>query len=166
MEPNESATEQQDLFDSLTPKLVQASHGKRLVNYLADMIVFDILFAIILAIAANSYAPLQDWLVNTLKAGGITYTEQLILLVTYGTYMFIIEAALKGKSVGKFITGTRVVRRDGTPIAVRDAQLRGLFRMIPFHQFSALGMPCYPWHDRWSKTLVIDEKASDYRVPS
>ena len=166
MEPNESGREQQDLFDSLTPKLVQASHGKRLMNYLVDLIAFDILFAIILVIAANSYAPLQDWMLKTVNAGKVTYTEQLLIIVTYGTFMFITETVLKGKSLGKFITGTRVVRRDGTPITVREAQLRGLFRMIPFHPLSALGMPCYPWHDRWSKTLVIDEKASDYSKPS
>jgi hypothetical protein len=31
-------------------------------------------------------------------------------------------------------------------------------RLVPFEQFSALGSPSYPWHDRWTKTIVIDEK--------
>ena len=164
MEPNESGTVQQDLFDDVRPKLVQASHGKRFANYVIDLIVFDILFAIILVVAANMFAPLQGWMERTVNAGRVTFTEQLLIIVTYGTYMFITEALFKGKSVGKFITGTRAVRQDGTPITITNAQLRGLCRMIPFHPLSALGMPCYPWHDRWTKTFVIDEKASDYNL--
>lgn len=165
MEPNEIGIEQQDLFDDLQPRLVQAGHGKRFVNYLVDIIAFDILFAIILVIIANVYPPLQNWMMKTVDAGSVTFSEQLLIIVTYGTYMFIVEALLKGKSLGKLITGTRAVRQDGTAITVRDAQLRGLCRMIPFHPLSAIGMPCYPWHDRWTKTLVIDEKKSDYRLP-
>lgn len=159
MEPNESG----NIFDDAATRLVQASHGKRFVNYLVDILAFEILCAIILSIAANFYSPLRDWLLKTIDAGSFTYTEQLILIVCYGTYMFIIEAIFKGKSLGKLITGTRAVRQDGTLLNSRDAQLRGLCRMIPFHPFSALTMPCYPWHDRWTKTLVIDEKASGYK---
>jgi len=29
---------------------------------------------------------------------------------------------------------------------------------IPFNPLSALGSPCSPWHDRWSQTMVIEEK--------
>lgn len=160
MEPNESG----NLFDEVQPRLVQASHGKRFVNYLVDIIAFEIFCAILLSIAANFYPPLQDWLLKTVNAGSFTYVEQLLIIVCYGTYMFIIEAIFKGKSLGKLITGTRAVRQDGSLITVRNAQLRGLFRMIPFHPLSALTMPCYPWHDRWTKTFVIDEKASEYRI--
>jgi hypothetical protein len=32
--------------------------------------------------------------------------------------------------------------------------------MVPFEAFSALGTPSYPWHDKWTRTVVIDEKAS------
>ncbi|HEX9513187.1 MAG TPA: hypothetical protein VF939_22005 [Puia sp.] len=31
---------------------------------------------------------------------------------------------------------------------------------VPFEVFSALGSPCHPWHDRWTDTLVIDERLS------
>jgi hypothetical protein len=35
-------------------------------------------------------------------------------------------------------------------------------RLTPFEAFSALGSnPPYPWHDRWTKTLVIVESRSD-----
>ena len=84
----------------------------------------------------------------------------MLIQVIYGTYMFIIEALMKGKSIGKLITGTRAVRQDGYALTLRDAQLRGLCRMVPFNPFSALGNPSYPWHDRWTRTYVIDEKLS------
>lgn len=166
MEPNGNPDEKQDLFNDDQQRLVKASHGKRFINYLVDIIAFEIICAIILSVGSNFYPPLQNWLLKTVEVGRFTLIEQLLIIVCYGTYMFIIEAVFKGKTLGKMITGTRAVRRDGSTINVRDAQLRGLCRMIPFHPLSALTMPCYPWHDRWTRTLVIDEKASYFRVPS
>ncbi|HLZ89553.1 MAG TPA: RDD family protein [Puia sp.] len=61
---------------------------------------------------------------------------------------------------GKFITRTRAVNADGTRIAIQTALLCSLCRLIPFNAFSALGDPSYPWHDRLSRTLVIDEKVT------
>jgi uncharacterized RDD family membrane protein YckC len=161
MEPNESREVKQDLFDDTKYKLVQASHAKRFGNYIIDLVAFNILFFIGLMVAANIDPQVLKWVEKTTEQG-FAFTEQLLILVVYGTYMFMVEALFKGKSLGKLITGTRVLRQDGNPITVRDAQLRGLCRMIPFHPFSALGMPCYPWHDRWTKTFVIDEKASSW----
>ncbi len=75
--------------------------------------------------------------------------------------MFVIEAAFKGKSLGKLITGTRAVNEDGTNVTVKAAFFRGLSRAVPFNAFSALGNPTYPWHDKWTKTYVIDERESN-----
>jgi uncharacterized RDD family membrane protein YckC len=55
--------------------------------------------------------------------------------------------------VGKLITGSKVVRHDGTAIDWKDAVVRTLCRFIPFEAFSALGT--YPWHDQLSKTKVV-----------
>lgn len=158
---NERQEEEQDIFTDMRPRLVQASHAKRFGNYIIDVIAFNILFVIILFLSASFSPQVLKW-IQRVAVEQISLTEQLMIMVFYGTYMFIVEAVFKGKSLGKFITGTRVVKQDGAQITVRDAQLRGLCRMIPFHPLSAIGMPCYPWHDRWTKTFVIDEKASVY----
>ena len=74
--------------------------------------------------------------------------------------MFAQETLFKGKSFGKLITGTRAVNLDGSLITVRTAMLRALSRAVPFDVFSALGTTCNPWHDKWTDTMVMDEKRS------
>ncbi|MES1214454.1 MAG: RDD family protein [Bacteroidota bacterium] len=167
MEPNENPASENDLFDEMPYKLVQASMGKRFLNYLIDVIVFGLLLFIALMITATIDPTVVEAFIKKNEAGGFSFVEQLMIQAIYGTYMFIVEALFKGKSLGKLITGTRAVRQDGTPFMVRDAQLRGLCRMVPFNAFSALGTPSYPWHDRWTKTFVIDEQLSqipDHRL--
>ena len=87
--------------------------------------------------------------------------ETLLYLLLFVLYMFGTEALFKGKSLGKLITGTRAVNEDGSDISAKTALLRGLSRIVPFEAFSALGNPSYPWHDKWTNTYVIDEKASN-----
>ena len=150
-------TEQQDLFNNET-QLVQASGGKRFVNYLVDLLIFYVIFFLIFfTIAVNSPSTI-DGLDDDSVSFGIL--DRLLSLLLYGLYMFIVETIFKGKSIGKFITGTRAVNEDGTPITAKTALLRGLSRAVPFNAFSALGDPSYPWHDKWNHTYVIDERKS------
>ncbi len=76
--------------------------------------------------------------------------------------MGIVEGFGKGKTIGKYITGTRAVNEDGSKITFSTGFVRGLTRLVPFNALSALGSPTYPWHDKWTNTLVIDEKLSNY----
>jgi uncharacterized RDD family membrane protein YckC len=164
MEPLENAAETQGLFDDMQYRLVQASMGKRFLNYLIDVIVFGVLIFIALMVIATFNPQLIETLIKKNETGDLSFVQQLLIQVIYGTYMFIVEALFKGKSLGKLITGTRAVKQDGSPLMLREAQLRGLCRMVPFNAFSALGSPSFPWHDRWTKTYVIDEKLSRYPV--
>jgi len=93
--------------------------------------------------------------------GGKVLDFVLTLGVT-GVVWGLMEALFKGKSVGKFITGTRAVNEDGSRISVGIAFKRGFSRIVPLEPFSAFGNPSYPWHDRWTNTYVIDEKQSFY----
>lgn len=143
---------------SLENVLVQASHGKRLANYLIDLAIFYILlviFGVILALTNPDYVRS----VNT-ESTGFNLLDRLITLVCYGLYMFIIEAIFKGRSIGKFITGTKAVNFDGSAINLKTAFLRGISRSVPFEVFSALNSPGFPWHDKWTDTYVIDIKQS------
>jgi uncharacterized RDD family membrane protein YckC len=84
----------------------------------------------------------------------------LISLIFYALYMGLVEGVFKGKSLGKLITGTKAVNMDGSKISFATAFARGCSRAVPFCVFSAFGTPCYPWQDKWTNTLVIDEKKS------
>jgi uncharacterized RDD family membrane protein YckC len=138
--------------------LVEASKGKRFANLLIDVVLFYVLFTIIALVffvgnpeAAEQYAAGSD------SRSGLL--ENLIGMVLYVLYFFAMEALFKGKTIGKFITGTRAVyEHDGSTITGKSALTRALSRIVPFEAFSALfGRP---WHDSWTDTIVIDEKES------
>ena len=126
-----------------------ASTGQRFGNYLLDLICIYI---------------------GSIVAGGILYLIGLGDLIeringTLFGFIFLLlyyvpQEALLGWSLGKLITGTRVVREDGTPITFGQALGRTLCRFIPFEVFSFLGGDGKPvgWHDTISGTRVISTR--------
>lgn len=133
----------------------RASTGKRLANYIIDFIVFYlfvIAFGIVLVLSAPS-----TFNSLTSEGSGMGLVDRILTLFFYAMYMSIVEALLKGKSVGKFITRTRAVNLDGTPISTSTAFSRGFSRAVPFCAFSALGGECNPWQDRWTNTMVVND---------
>jgi len=75
----------------------------------------------------------------------------VITTVYYGLF-----ETLTQRSPGKYITGTKVVLRDGTKPGDGAILLRSLCRQIPFEILSFLGRFGIGWHDMFSKTLVVD----------
>lgn len=153
---------QEHLFEDPSYQLVHASHGKRLANYLIDIIFFTILAVIVnMVILLNDPEKLAA---AQRREPEYNLLENLVVLGIMVLYWFAMEALFKGKTLGKLITGTRAVNQDGSNLTPRTAFIRGLCRAVPFEAFSALGDPCYPWHDRWSKSYVIDERKSNRPV--
>ena len=68
----------------------------------------------------------------------------------------ISEVLLKGRTIAKYITQTKVVMEDGTTPKASDIVLRSLCRLIPFNVFSFLGAEGRGWHDSISNTYVVD----------
>ncbi|OYW69498.1 MAG: hypothetical protein B7Z21_01185 [Verrucomicrobiales bacterium 32-60-5] len=66
---------------------------------------------------------------------------------------------LFGRSVGKWITGTKVVMVSGAALSFPRASLRSLCRLVPFDPFSFLGADAIGWHDKWTCTRVVDLRA-------
>lgn len=155
------STEVNLLADIEATHLVQASHGKRLGNYIIDLIIFYIAiftFSFLLATISPAFV---DWIDNYGNDTGFNIADRLVSLFIYGLLMGLIEAVSKGRSLGKLITGTKAINQDGSTISAGTAFLRGLSRAVPFNALSALGTPPFPWHDKWTKTFVIDIKASN-----
>ena len=149
---------QVDQLTDFEVNLIQASSGKRFANYIIDVLIFyAFIFCCGFVFAIVDTNP-DDHNEVALVIGSIK--GRLIVLLFYGIFMGLIEAIFRGKTLGKLITGTRVVNEDGSRINFQSAFLRGLSRSVPFEAFSALGAPSYPWHDKWTKTLVIDERQS------
>lgn len=137
-----------DLLSEFTVNLEMASHGKRFVNYLIDVIVYYAIIFVVLFI----FPSLRYTLLFVSVMG-----RYAILVGIFLGYYCAMETLTKGKTLGKMVTGTRAVDLEGNPITARAALLRSLCRLVPFEPFSAFGRP---WHDTWTQTMVIDEKKS------
>jgi uncharacterized RDD family membrane protein YckC len=158
----QSQVQTENVLDGLDISLMQASSGKRLANYLIDRLFFYLLWKFLLV----------KFTVTVISWFGIYFEDRTIF--TIGIWLFIIlfdviclaviESLTGGKTLGKLITGTMAVNEDGTRINPKTALLRSFSRVVPFEAFSALGSPCYPWHDRWTKTFVVDERLSQFPV--
>ena len=124
----------------------EASKRKRLINFIIDVLVILLLMEITFQI--------EEILENKLPI------KILRLIMVFGYYI-LLEYFL-GKTVGKFVTKTRVVDKKGNKIDFRTAIIRYLCRWIPFEFLSlGLGADAKAWHDVLSKTHVIDENRSE-----
>jgi uncharacterized RDD family membrane protein YckC len=139
--------------------LVRATSGKRFLNYIIDLISFYLFIFVVSAIIAFLNPSFVEFLSN--NSTGFQLADRVFSLFLYGAYMSIVEAIFKGKTLGKLITRTRAVNLDGSTITASTAFGRGFSRAVPFCAFSALGTPCDPWQDKWTNTMVMDEKESN-----
>jgi uncharacterized RDD family membrane protein YckC len=152
----------ENVLDGLDISLVQAGSGKRLANFLIDRLFFYFLWKFLLV----------KFTVTVISLFGIDIEDRTMFVI--GIWLFVIvfdvsclaaiESITGGKTIGKYITGTRAVNEDGTRISPKTALFRSLSRIVPFEAFSALGSPCHPWHDRWTNTFVVDERLSQIPV--
>jgi uncharacterized RDD family membrane protein YckC len=140
---------------------VYASKEKRFINYIVDKIIFYVLlfaFFFIFGIAIELLSEDSMWfwsfiddLENLSPLQDRLYTA-IIFIILY----MISEITLKGRTVGKYITKTKVVMKDGSKPKASDIILRSLCRLIPFDAFSFLGSEGRGWHDSVSNTYVVD----------
>ncbi|AZA80634.1 hypothetical protein C1637_12640 [Chryseobacterium lactis] len=83
-------------------------------------------------------------------------TDILITASVYFIYIFLIEYFTKGRSIGKYITGSKVICIDGSEPTFKDYFIRNISRFVPLDAFSFIGEN--GWHDSWSETRVINLK--------
>lgn len=120
-----------------------ASTGQRFANYLVDAIIFGVL-----SYAISAMLGMDD---NTNIFVSLLLNWSIMI-----AYYTILEGS-GGKSVGKMVTGTKVVKNDGSNPNMNDAFLRSLSRIVPFEFVSAFGSSKRMWHDEWTKTWVVKQ---------
>ncbi len=127
-----------------------ASKWTRFANYILDLIVIQIIIICF------------GWLLVALNTGELFFTDNrlmdYIITAFFGTiYYSIIETYTNGKSIGKFITNTRVLTLEDETPDFNMILKRSLCRYIPFDALSFIGADSNGWHDSISKTKVIKE---------
>lgn len=143
----------------------EATRSQRFLNFLVDGLACVLLFypvgsilsAVLYRFGADIFAavrtPLRAW----------PAALGLFLLIA-GAYYFVVETATRGRSLGKWLTGTEAVREDGGLLASRDVFRRSLLRLIPLDPIS--GLAGRIWHDRFSKTRVVQRRKTFAPVES
>lgn len=121
-----------------------ADKETRFGNHFIDNIAFIIL------VIVNAF--LLDGLLHIIPADGSIWLG-LYFLVLYFGYHFLMEHFF-GRTIGKFITKTKVVTINGDKPNTKTLFIRNICRLIPLDNFSFL-FGEYGWHDSISDTRVI-----------
>ncbi len=108
----------------------------RLTNYLIDLAMILIVWFLIALIFRNSYVG----------------EEVLYLLMFF--YYLLLESIL-GQTIGKIVTKTSVVKKDGRRANFLNILIRTVLRFIPIDAFSYLFGTERGFHDVLSSTKLI-----------
>lgn len=133
----------------------KASLGVRLANNFLDLVVLYIVNYLFSTISNLLYEVTSIEFFYFYSNGNMLW-QILIGNFNYCLYYFLMENYLEGRTVAKYITGTKVISTDGTKPSTRQIMYRSLSRIVPFDGLSFLGEN--GWHDKWSETRVINLK--------
>ena len=138
----------------------QAEKILRFVNFIIDYFISIIIVIVLYSLAILLYSLVTgtDYVVNADKLAGINkYIDRIITAILYAFVIYLTEFLTKGRSLGKLITGTMVVKDDGSLPTSEDFLKRNFSRIVPFDALSFLGSR--GWHDSWSDTKVVKRKS-------
>lgn len=130
------------------------SSGKRFLNFLLDMLFLYIMAIILGVIVGIASYFLSVTLLDPDPGFLKSYLIGFIVIFIYYAFWEI----LTGRTPAKYITRCKVVDENGNKPSPGRILLRTLCRFLPFEAFSFLGAPDEGWHDKISKTLVIDSR--------
>lgn len=139
---------------------ILATSGQRLANLFIDRLLFYGVFfafgfiAVLIGELTNNDAIL-NYIVGLENVNRIT--DMIITGLIFSIFYLIFESTTQ-KTLGKYITQTKVVLENGEKPDVNTIAIRSICRIIPFDPLSYLGKPPRGWHDTISKTYVVDIK--------
>ena len=126
-------------------KLDIASNNSRVTNMIADLLIFYIIYYALIFYSYEMY-------------GADAETDPLLdltfLLISY-FLVYTVTEYFFSKTIGKFISRTKVVNLDGTKPGLKRILSRTLCRLIPCEAFSFMFLQ-NGLHDKFSKTRVIN----------
>ncbi|PQO40231.1 RDD family protein [Blastopirellula marina] len=140
-------------------KVVGATQGRRLANFVVDLICINIATQVAgfcLGVCVGIYvAVTRDESVLQLFESPLMFLFGLFINFSY----YVLMEGLFGRTMGKLASGTKVVNEQGLPPSWGQVFGRTACRFIPFEPFSFFGaMPPRGWHDKLPKTYVVSIK--------
>lgn len=136
--------------------LNKASTGKRFANFIIDVafyVILSYIVGIIIGVIWVFTSPSTLYELENIHPLWERLFGLIIIVIYYTTF-----EALTGRTLGKYITKTIVVTEDGRKPDFNTILKRSLSRCIPFEPLSFLGSEAKGWHDKITKTTVINYK--------
>ncbi|WP_367873731.1 RDD family protein [Luteolibacter sp. Populi] len=134
---------------------IPASAGRRFSNFLIDRVVIFCMsypFGMLLGIVLGVMAPGEPISISKMEELAFGYFLSLVY--------YIFMEGVTGTTVGKLVTGTKIVNEQGERPSFGTMALRSLCRIIPFEPLSFLGSETRGWHDSMTKTWVVRRESS------
>lgn len=128
-----------------------AGSGARFLNHIIDSIIWIIATTIIITILDLAFGDIITPVLPLISL--------FLLLATFFAYYAILEIKFQ-KTIGKFITKTKVVKVNGDEPEESDIIMRTLCRLVPFDRITFLFMQ-NGIHDTLSKTKVVKDNMLD-----
>jgi len=136
---------------------MRANAWRRLANYVIDYAVqFAIALLLGVVVALLTHLDINGPYHYIQNMSGVE--EYLLGYIISFIYYFTFESVTDGRTLGKYITGTKVLTWYGERPSPGRIAKRSLCRLIPFNHFSFLAERPLGWHDSIPDTVVVDIK--------
>lgn len=133
-----------------------ASTGLRFANFIIDLLIYAFIWNLLQLAVFYGLFSVLDFTFISPEASIFLFLFGLLFCVMFYSVQ---EYLFKGRTIGKFITGTKAVTLNGEEPSFKIYFIRSLCRMIPFEPASFL-FSAFGWHDTISKTRVV--KVTDF----
>ena len=153
--PTQGALNSQQTVEPSEHEFEPASRSRRFVNSLIDTVASLLVAIVVGVLLAIVWPQLFTTLFDPQEPSvGMNY---LVGMVVGLLYYLPLEAAT-GRTLGKLITGTKVVSTSGAPLTFPQVLGRTLARYIPFEVFTFLSSSRVGLHDKLSNTRVVSSR--------
>lgn len=130
-----------------------ASRLKRFINWVIDRlaivgVIMAVSFFFALLEGMGFISGFTDYLDD------VGALEDIFFTAVFTVFYYTATETLFSRSLGKLITGTKVITMAGGKPSFLSVLGRSFARLVPFEPFSMFGDSA--WHDGWSGTQVID----------
>lgn len=148
--------ENKDLLDDLDEleTLNLATKGQRLAISLIDGFLMFLSFLMGLLMTARLFPEVWYWFEEYDKLRLIRIVAYLLTIILYYT---ILEAFNDGRTIGNLMTGTQVVKNDGSKLTLKDVLHRSLYRLVGRSALASFAADddFIPKRDKVTNTSVI-----------
>jgi uncharacterized RDD family membrane protein YckC len=128
---------------------VPVGRWPRFFNFLIDRVVIAGMSFVVGVLGAIFFGATEE-----------TFSGFANIAVSYGlTFIYYtFMEGVTGTTLGKLVTGTKIIGEDGLRPSFGKMLQRSLCRLIPFEPLSYLASDARGWHDTITKTWVVKSR--------